>query len=300
MAATRTVSSPPTDAQGPLRRVQRKDGDYFEHSTLAFSFRAPPTELSRAPEIEAQLAQQFEQEADRVEVYAFRDAATRRMLLLTVTSDPTSIDVTQRTSYLEGFLTGLVKASSPASQSMDRASYGLRIGQDDGNVHEYRLAVYGDRIYMIGLGTYGERTETLRPLAESLRTAPLPPLSAQHLDPMIDALTAHRWGWADQAGCAGNRESFHFAPDRDRMEIRTDKPYETYNGKIDNKAVYRVVAWEPRLIRLAMEGETRLDQNGQPIVWDLSFSESFDEWVWVRNDWLPGSSTKPHVRCAPP
>jgi hypothetical protein len=55
----------------------------------------------------------------------------------------------------------------------------------------------------------------------------------------------------------------------------------------------------PGAIVLQYEGETRLDDKGQPVVWHLLMTDR-DTFYWHRQDWPNGNVTRPSHRCSNP
>jgi hypothetical protein len=69
----------------------------------------------------------------------------------------------------------------------------------------------------------------------------------------------------------------------------------TYQARRDS-SVYRVLGSAPGVIRGQIEGEKRLDRNGDPVVWDfVQLSE--DEFCWSRMDGPSGNCTRSLFRC---
>ena len=49
-------------------------------------------------------------------------------------------------------------------------------------------------------------------------------------------------------------------------------------------------------LRLALENESRLDDDGNPVVWILRLVDE-NTFCWRRDDWRPGGCTPPRTRC---
>jgi hypothetical protein len=64
----------------------------------------------------------------------------------------------------------------------------------------------------------------------------------------------------------------------------------------EQKYTYKVLEIGKYYIRTQIEGEKRLDNNGNPQVWDFMIL-SKDEFVWHRTDWEGFAATPPVTRC---
>jgi hypothetical protein len=69
----------------------------------------------------------------------------------------------------------------------------------------------------------------------------------------------------------------------------------TYGGQRDT-SVYRVLAHGPQVVRGQIEGEKRMDDEGNPVVWDF-VQLSQGEFCWHRADWGNDSCTRTLLRC---
>ena len=83
------------------------------------------------------------------------------------------------------------------------------------------------------------------------------------------------------------------------MTITSSEPYEGADGKLDSVAVYDVLEHTRSRIRGAIRGETRLTENGEPVVWDLVL-RSPNRYAWHRTDWPPVALTGEIQRCDAP
>ena len=105
------------------------------------------------------------------------------------------------------------------------------------------------------------------------------------------------WNWAGRRGtCRDNPHTITFSPDRGTMVL-------SYARAIDDDE-RREFAYELRGttrsgVRGRIPGETRLTDNGEPVVWDLVLTSS-DSHRWHTTDWLDGVFTPEVVRCTVP
>ncbi len=107
------------------------------------------------------------------------------------------------------------------------------------------------------------------------------------------------WAWTTaDTNCATNPHTIAFTPDHKGMIITAARPYRRADGRLDSVAFYDVQAYSRSWIRGAIRGETRLTEDGRPVVWDLVL-RSHDRYAWHRTDWAPGSYTREIRRCFP-
>jgi len=98
----------------------------------------------------------------------------------------------------------------------------------------------------------------------------------------IRKTVAGRWTWvSDSAGCA-NAHVISFSDDGKVMTIF--QPSHKVS-EADVTTTYDIKLTSPSMIRGAIRGETRLDKDGKPVVWDLVLVGP-DAYRWRRNDWF--------------
>lgn len=105
---------------------------------------------------------------------------------------------------------------------------------------------------------------------------------------------AGRWDWAGNAHrCGDSAEVISFSPDRRTMTIamRPNPPADT-----GWSATYDLQFVTATRLRGAIRGETRLTDDGKPVVWDLVMFGP-NEYRWHRTDWASYDYTKPVDRC---
>ena len=60
---------------------------------------------------------------------------------------------------------------------------------------------------------------------------------------------------------------------------------------------YRILDAGPSILRVQLENEPRLDDDGKPVVWHVVQVDE-DTYCWGRDDWPKGACTTPRRRCA--
>lgn len=104
---------------------------------------------------------------------------------------------------------------------------------------------------------------------------------------------AGRWDWSTRAQpCADGGHVISFSEDRKSMTI-AQPPLGAYTGW---SATYDILRLSPTRIRGAIRGETRLTDDGVPVVWDLVMIGP-DEYRWQRADWRFWQFTPSVRRC---
>lgn len=116
-------------------------------------------------------------------------------------------------------------------------------------------------------------------------------------DADIFALVQGKWAWTTvDSGCAKEWHRITFTPDRTVMTIAASEPYKGADGELDSLAVYDILSHTRSRIRGAIRGETRLTDEGDPVVWDLALRGA-DSYAWHRTDWGAGTYTREIERC---
>ena len=110
-------------------------------------------------------------------------------------------------------------------------------------------------------------------------------------------VAAGAWDWSTaDSVCLGNPHTITFTPDRKRMFIAFRTPWTDSTGASHRVSTYDVLASSSSHIRGAIRGETRMTDEGVPVVWDLVLT-SDSSYAWHRTDWEPGAQTAEVVRC---
>ena len=105
------------------------------------------------------------------------------------------------------------------------------------------------------------------------------------------------WAWTtSDSNCVTNPHTITLTPDHTGMIITAAHPYHRADGRLDSIAFYDIRAHTRSWIRGAIRGETRLTQDGRPVVWDLVL-KSPDRYAWHRTDWVAGGYTRAIRRC---
>jgi hypothetical protein len=116
----------------------------------------------------------------------------------------------------------------------------------------------------------------------------------------LPANISGRWDWSTRGTpCADSAHVISFAPDAKVMTITQEKPSVDSTGRDWTVSTYDVVSIEPSRIRGQIRGETRLAEDGTPVVWDLVVVGP-DEYRWRAVDWPELMHTLPVIRCHPP
>jgi hypothetical protein len=118
--------------------------------------------------------------------------------------------------------------------------------------------------------------------------------------PRRDAFTAlsGTWGWTKDhtRSCARNPHTLTFSADRHFMILRHRAPIKSFDGSSRSEAYYRVLQSTPRSVTLGLEGETRHQRDGRPVLWELRLL-SDSAYCWRRTDKSEHSCSAPIVRC---
>jgi len=111
-------------------------------------------------------------------------------------------------------------------------------------------------------------------------------------------LAAHltgRWDWASHSErCDDSAHVISISPDRRTMTIAMRPRSTTDTGWL---ATYDILSLTSTRLRGAIRGETRLTDQGAPVVWDLVMFGP-NEYHWHRTDWVAWNYTGGVVRCS--
>jgi hypothetical protein len=117
---------------------------------------------------------------------------------------------------------------------------------------------------------------------------PAPAASPRASEAVAFAWLEGRWQW-EGAGC-DSAYTMHATHGGKYIEM-------TYtDGGQRDTSVYRVLAHGPQVVRGQIEGEKRMDDEGNPVVWDF-VQLSQGEFCWHRADWGNDSCTRTLLRC---
>jgi hypothetical protein len=113
----------------------------------------------------------------------------------------------------------------------------------------------------------------------------------------IYSIVQGTWAWTtSDTNCLADPHRIAFTPDHKGMTITEAHPYKLPDGTLDSVAYYDILRVTPTSIRGAIRGETRLTDDGQPVVWDLVL-KSPDRYTWHRTDWAAWEHTQEIHRC---
>ncbi len=101
------------------------------------------------------------------------------------------------------------------------------------------------------------------------------------------------WGTGKDA-CAGATHTYSFSEDG-RVMTLVSRDSVVPTMPIDT-TVYDIVGEGPSFLTGAIRGETRMRDDGKPVVWDLVLTGP-DAYAWHRTDWPEGAGTARIRRC---
>ena len=105
------------------------------------------------------------------------------------------------------------------------------------------------------------------------------------------------WGWVDgQFTCETNPHTIRLSEDGRWLTFTYPRPIVEETGR--KESVYEVLGHGDYVIRLFLTSETRRDEAGELVEWDLIML-SPDEYVWRQSDWPEEMSTPLLERCPP-
>ena len=114
-------------------------------------------------------------------------------------------------------------------------------------------------------------------------------------DASIYHVVAGTWDWEGADGfCKTNPHTITFSADTSVMYLTARVPWS--KDDTSRVAVYDLSEHTQNRIRGKIRGETRLDANGRPVVWDLVLT-SHDSYRWHQVGWPFFSYTKTVRRC---
>ncbi|MGF1671430.1 MAG: DUF2059 domain-containing protein [Balneolaceae bacterium] len=106
------------------------------------------------------------------------------------------------------------------------------------------------------------------------------------------------WDWEHtDEPCTNRYFTISASPDKSKFLLRyPEQPLQTDENEYQSDFLYNIQEVQPRFVRAQIEGETRLTDNGEPVIWDLMVISS-DELCWRRTDWNVTSCTNKIIRC---
>ena len=104
------------------------------------------------------------------------------------------------------------------------------------------------------------------------------------------------WQWEDEMeSCATDPDVHSFSAARDTMYLTTLSTDSTSESQFE-VTTYVIQKYDRGSVTGAIIGETRLTDDGVPVVWDLVL-KSENSFCWHRTDWNDGACTKDKLRC---
>lgn len=126
-------------------------------------------------------------------------------------------------------------------------------------------------------------------------------LSATALAARADVfdLASGTWGLIDHEdlSCAVNPHRISFSADQDRALFLWDHPMLAYDGEWRREGGYRVLSHDAQSITMALDGELRLTEAGEPVVWVLRLLAGGTRYCWGRKDWPEDRCIDRYIRC---
>lgn len=104
-----------------------------------------------------------------------------------------------------------------------------------------------------------------------------------------------RWDTVHEESCSNYHELSFDAARKTMFNTYADMGWVTED---DGRKVmrYTILDDDKGYLRVALENETRLDEEGRPVIWHVVLVDD-DTYCWGRDDWPPGSCTPVRKRC---
>lgn len=123
-----------------------------------------------------------------------------------------------------------------------------------------------------------------------------PSAQAESRDPLLDHFEGE-WGLpGTDSTCEKIEATLKFSEDGSRLDVHYPVPVGSDIGRVSDVFEYSVVAVAGNSVRMKLDGETRKDDQGKLVVWDL-VRLSADAFCWHRADWEPDHCSAPRIRC---
>lgn len=114
-------------------------------------------------------------------------------------------------------------------------------------------------------------------------------------EPTIFSQLTGNWDTEDASTCESFR-AISFSDDHKVMiSTYSEIGYATETDARE-QFIYDVLEVGESELRLELEEESRLDSEGNPVVWILRLVDE-NTFCWGRDDWRPGGCTPPRIRC---
>lgn len=104
-----------------------------------------------------------------------------------------------------------------------------------------------------------------------------------------------RWDTVHEESCSNYHEVSFDAARKTMFNTYANVGWVTEH---DSRKVmrYMILDDDKGYLRVTLEGETRLDAEGRPVIWHVVLVDD-DTYCWGRDDWHPGSCTPVRKRC---
>lgn len=102
-----------------------------------------------------------------------------------------------------------------------------------------------------------------------------------------------KWGWAipeSDLACENNPHSIKFRNNFTEIILKFDNKINSADATVSDTVQYKLISKNGNRITMKMVGEKRIDDKGQPVIWDLVMLNK-QEYAWHRHDWKPGALT---------
>lgn len=97
--------------------------------------------------------------------------------------------------------------------------------------------------------------------------------------------------------CATNPEHVTFSADGSRLLIDFETPVIDYLGQDRTQAGYDVLGQDSAGVTVLLDGEQRVTDAGEPVVWIMRPTSAPDGYCWGRTDWPVMRCPHQMVRC---
>ncbi|QSX38229.1 hypothetical protein [Shewanella sedimentimangrovi] len=113
-------------------------------------------------------------------------------------------------------------------------------------------------------------------------------------DSVIASKLAGTWDETPTSNCGVNYHTISF---KDSM-LELKYVEKGYISQDDARQVlrYNILSTEDEFLRVQLVGETRLDNEGHPVVWHIK-PRGNDQYCWGRDDWPKDGCTPPRYKC---
>lgn len=97
--------------------------------------------------------------------------------------------------------------------------------------------------------------------------------------------------------CAANPHHVTFIDGRSRAHFVWDRPIIDFRNEERLEGTYEVLGHDAASVTMRIEGETRLTDAGEPVVWIMRRVDALHGYCWGRTDWPAGRCENVSIRC---